>query len=303
MGGNAFPNINIVRIKREDIYPTVNIIVDKLEYPGFTFDYAISALMGSAGKQETSGDLDFALNNTPYTIIGQVERPVFNIHDFYKRCVKVIPLSHISSKTIKSGQIQTAWPINGQDHNGFVQCDFIVGDFDWLQFSHYSPGADKSPWKGVFISTLLGVLAKQHVDYLVVDETKLDSKGQPEIIYKVGLYYDIEKGLHRQWKLKRTPEQKISSVDPEMFETRNPLAPRFARIGYIKNPSQVLKMLFNYPVSLDQVDTFEKLRDQIKIHFSNSYDKIAKMAIDSLLRSAAKKEYTLEQLTYAFYQN
>ena len=62
MGGNAFKHMELVRVARDDVPATVAHVVNTLSYPGFDYAYAMSALMGSSGKTETSGDIDFCMN-------------------------------------------------------------------------------------------------------------------------------------------------------------------------------------------------------------------------------------------------
>ena len=81
MGGNAFPGLSLTKIKRNQISTTIHHIVDTLAFDGFTYDYAIGNLMGSAGKQESSNDLDFALNNRLSRFIGEPNIPVFDLYD------------------------------------------------------------------------------------------------------------------------------------------------------------------------------------------------------------------------------
>jgi len=66
MGGNAFKQLDLVRVKREDLPATVQHVVDTLNLTGFTYDYAMASLMGSSGKKATSGDVDFCMNTQWY---------------------------------------------------------------------------------------------------------------------------------------------------------------------------------------------------------------------------------------------
>ena len=187
MGGNAFPNLQMVRVKREHVAPTVEFVVRSLAMPGFDLAYAMDSLMGSAGKQADSGDLDFALNNQAARFVGEPDLPVFNLKAFVERARAVLPQGHVQTKTLKGGQFQTAFPVAGDPALGYVQVDFVAGNPKWLKFSHFSPGKDVSPYKGVMMSTMLGVLAKMRKDFELFEGD--------ERVARVGLRFDLEKGL------------------------------------------------------------------------------------------------------------
>ncbi len=64
MGGNAFKELSLQRIKRENINFTLAYVADNLP---ISFDYMVENLLGSAGKQADSGDLDIALDDETYS--------------------------------------------------------------------------------------------------------------------------------------------------------------------------------------------------------------------------------------------
>lgn len=309
MGGNAFPHLekngHMTRIKREYVEPTVRYVVDRMAMPGFDHTYAFNNLMGSAGKQASSGDLDFAVNNTPAKFVGQAELPVFNLRDFNLRAREFLGDRFVDSKTLKGGQFQTAWPVvtsydgtnvtfdlheDGQPFR--VQVDFIEGDPEWLKFSHWSPGKDNSPWKGVMVSTMLGVLAKLHKEFELRDEHN-------SRVARVGLHFDLELGLHRKWEYRKRVGNGMSKVDPDYFETKVPNAPRFSRVGYVTNPDAVLHMLFGKPVLHSEVDTFEKMLVKVRECFPHRYNEVWERFVEAFMGSAGRKEYDLMEVAFA----
>lgn len=309
MGGNAFPHLNLVRVKREDVLPTVQYVVDTLALPGFTYEYAAANLMGSAGKQDDSGDLDFALNNKPPRFVGEPDLPVFKLSEFAARCREVLPKGHVDTKTMRGGQFQSAWPVAGDDKKGKVQVDFVAGDPNWLKFTHYSPGKDRSPWKGVAISTMLGVLAKMYKDFEAFSDGTFcvgdDCRGtfmstsdtqHKERVARVGLHYDLEKGLYRKWQLQLRPNQGITEVSADYFETHMQLAPRFTRLNYLAEPEAVLELLLGQRVALEDVDTFEKLVKQVKTYHPDRFDEAKERFAEAFMRSAGRNEYSLEDV-------
>jgi len=288
MGGNAFPDLPMVRVRREYVAPTVDHVVAVMAVPGFDFVYAMANLMGSAGKQDDSGDLDFALNNKAARFVGEADLPVFNLKEVAARARAVLPEGHVKTKTLKGGQFQTAFPVAGDPKNGYVQVDFIEGNPEWLKFSHFSPGRDNSPYKGVMLSTMLGVLAKMRKDFELLE-------GE-ERLARVGLRFDLEKGLYRQWKLRKRDGQGMSVVSADEFETAVATSPRFARLSHVTEPKEVLRLLFGAPVDLTEVDTFEKLVAMVHTRMPERFDEARERFLEAFTRSAGKNDYTVEEV-------
>jgi len=278
MGGNVFKNLNLVRIKKEDILPTLIYLAKLLKPIGIDFNYLKNNLMGSTLKKETSGDIDIA-----------IDKEKFNLRDIYNILSKNIDNKLINAKGLKGGQLNIAFPIKNEPKNGYIQIDFILGNPEWLKFSHWSPGS-KSKYKGVFISTALGVLAKMLKDYEDFDpKTK-------ERIARVGLAFNLEKGLTRKWKMQKQRGQGLSKVDPDEWETNvklppgKQLPPRFTRLNYIDNPEAVVDILLP-GIKPSQINTFEKLYNIIKKHplWKNRIKEFQNRFINAINRSSAIK--------------
>jgi hypothetical protein len=288
MGGNAFPHLLISRIRRESIAETLKYVTDKLNYPRLTYHYALNNLMGSALKQPDSGDLDIALNNVKRRPFDDIDVSYFDLRLFLFHCEKAIGRDYVHSKTFNSGQIQTAWPIKGDKDLGFVQIDFVSGDPCWLKFSHWSPGSDISPWKGVLISTMLGVLAKHKLDFQLIKEDKQ--------IAKVGLIYDIEKGLQRRWFLCLRNQLRPTQVDPDYFESRITTCERYIRLGYITDPMVALRLIFGVDLLTSEIDSFEKLMAATRLYFSNDLPILKKKFLIAFKHSAGVSSYNIEDI-------
>lgn len=289
MGGHAFKNLNLGKIKREDIDATLKYVANKISFPGLDYNYMKNNMMGSAGKQAESGDLDIA-----------VDKKQFYLYDIHDRIKEVLPLTHINSKSLKGGQIQTVWPIAGNEENGFVQIDFIEGNPEWLKFTHHSPGLDVSSYKGVWISTLLGILAKMKKDFEIYDKNE-------ERLAKVGLHYNLEKGLHRQWKIQKKPGQGLSKIDPWEWETAigkmmdkgiipTGKIPSFSKIGYVDEPEAAIQMLFGNGVTQKDINTFEKAWHIVEQNFPNEIEEIKDRLADALQRSGLKNTMSKEEI-------
>jgi len=288
MGGNAFPNLPMVRVRREYVALTVDHVVTVMALPGFDFAYAMANLMGSAGKQDDSGDLDFAMNNKAARFVGEVDLPVFKLKEVAARAREVLPEGHVQTKTLKGGQFQTAFPVAGDPSKGYVQVDFVGGNPEWLKFSHFSPGRDHSPYKGVMMSTMLGVLAKMRKDFELLE-------GE-ERLARVGLRFDLEKGLYRQWKLRKLTGQGMSVVSADEFETAVATSPRFVRLSHVTEPKEVLRLLFGAPVDPTEVDTFEKLVAMVHVRMPERFEEARERFLEAFSRSAGKNDYTVEEV-------
>lgn len=281
MGGNAFKHIELIRINRKDIDATLLDISKKLKIPRLTYEYLKNNLMGSVGKQPTSGDIDIALDKRD-----------FNLRTINLKAREVLGNNFVHSKGVKGGQLNVAWPIAGNVDKGYIQVDFISGNPEWLKFSHHSPG-EISKYKGVYISTMLGILSKMMKDYELYDP---DTE---ERIARVGLGYNLEQGLKRFWKLQRRPGQGLSKVDPDYWESNvktldNKLPPRFDRIGRIDDPKKVVDILLP-GITPDQIGTFEDLWNIIKNHlkWKDNLNEIKERFMDAVNRSSAIKNTDL----------
>lgn len=284
MGGNAFPHLNLTRIKKQDISATTHFIVDTLQLNGFTYDYAMSALMGSSGKRETSGDLDYCMNTHTARFVGEPNLPVFDKYQVLDRIRTVLTSDFVNSKTFKMGNLMTAWPIAGDPSNGYIQVDFVFGKFETLQFTHYSPNQDESEFKGVFLSQAMGVLAKMKKDWEAHDPQT------GERVARVGLHLSLELGLFRKWEVRKRPGMGASKCDPDEFETRFADAPRFTRLGYVESPQEIVRMLFGPNVQVEDINTFEKfvevLRNQMPERYGEFWERFLESAGGSQISKA-----------------
>lgn len=283
-GGGAFKNPlvsdKIRRIYRDEIVPTLHFVADTFTSEfGLDFQYLQSNLMGSTGKQPDSGDIDVALDEDCYDSN--------TLRSLAEKVRKVLGNDYVVSKGIPGGQLNLAIPIKGNPENGYIQVDFILGNLDWLKFSHHSPGLDVSPYKGVYISTALGVLAKMNKSWeLHVGE---------ERVARVGWAFDLERGLFIRTQVQLRPGQGMSNVDADRFETVvwtkfDTKPPRVFRSGYIKDPEAVVQILLGEEVTLSDIDTFEKLVEVVRNVYPERFDEFLDRCKEALTRSSAVKE-------------
>jgi len=290
MGGFGFPNLNIQRIKREQIEPTVENMVNVLQFRGLTLDYCMSHLLGSVGRQESSGDIDIAL-----------DRDLFyrqNLLEIRERIIAAYGSDHISHLADHDDLMMSAFPIIGGESDAQVQIDFIFGKTDWLRFSHYSPGKDLSIYKGVVSQTVLMLAAKMNKEFVLEDEQG--------VYADVGLMIDIRRGMFRLWRLREIKNQLPGKVDADYWETNIKMPngeepPRFPRIGYVDEPAAAVRAILGDGVHPDDINTFEKLW-AIVVKGSEEgrlppADEIKARAIDSLMKLAPfRDENTREEV-------
>lgn len=148
-GGNAFKDaagsILTQRINRKDVLPTVQWLekVTELELT----DY----MLGTTGKNATSGDLDIAID------ANKVDK-----NEFAERLSKYIIKQGGNPKdwVKKSGiSVHFKTPILGKEENGFVQADFMFGEPEWMKFSMKGE-EEGSNYKGSHRHILLASIAK-----------------------------------------------------------------------------------------------------------------------------------------------
>lgn len=279
MGGTAFKNLAVRRIKLEEIHDTLDYFQATVNHPGFDLAYIYDNLLGSVGKQPDSGDIDIAVDNIK-----------FPWKPFKQHALLSFPERQRAGNGKNTLQVNFAVPIRGDEANGFCQIDLITGDPEWLKFTHYSPGA-ASKYKGVYMSTLLGVMAKMDIGYLAGEDSV-------NAIAKVSWAYDLERGLRRRWMI--VDDRDIyCEVDADRWESqlgylmnqgRIPKGPtpRFSRVGYITDPERVVDILFKGLITKDELVDFEiGFRTAIKI-YSDQKDQLTERLIDALKRSGLK---------------
>lgn len=271
MGGNSFNNTR--RVHKSELKE----ILDDISYvTNLSRDMIECNLLGSAGKQETSGDIDIVLDSNK-----------FNITKLSLIVRNYVGDDNISTRSLANKEFQTSWPV--PKTNDRVQVDFISGDVEWLKFTHYSPG-DKSDYKGVFLTVLFGVLAKIQKEFEVYSLDNIR-------FAKVGFSFDTTKGLHRVWKLKCKQSENIKKVSPEYWETnfdkvakkhnKSMKTPRFGRTGFITDPEAIIHILFqDQKLNMKDVDTFEKAWEKTKEKFPSQLKEIKHRVIESLNRNS-----------------
>lgn len=181
MGGVAFKD-KVRRILKEEIPETLQYVssltaIDK--------SYLSKNMLGSAGKSDTSGDIDLNMDERLYDKVGLLavlkeKLGEDNVKDW----------THVN-------QIFTCVPIKGDPANGFIQIDFMFGDRAWQEFSYFSPGP-KSKYKGLFRTELLKAAVAFNSDWVL--------KSGDDVIARVGPTFFHDRGC--VWRYRHRPMRK-----------------------------------------------------------------------------------------------
>ena len=163
-GGNVFKDpegrLLTTRIARENVVPTVQWLE---QLTGLNL---VDNMLGSTGRNETSGDLDIGVDSSKITkevLIQQLERRGVDRNDI--------------RKTGDSVHLKT--PILGDPANGYVQTDFMFGHPEWQQFRYMGGGAGQ--FKGMHRAILLSSIAKE-LGYIFSNKDGLLNRNTREVI-------------------------------------------------------------------------------------------------------------------------
>ena len=180
MGGNVFSDVEPIRL--DQIQPTLNAYQKSLQtiFPNSNIEFVA---VGSVGKKELSGDLDLAISTENFiSLSSYINTSKFNnrVELLSKRArtstieqlkVKAILLEladiindnnqvdiKVNSKKITTYTMFSRFnqfDVRGVKLDKFVQIDWMIGDIDWLSFSHYSDVYFDSMVKGLHRTQLL----------------------------------------------------------------------------------------------------------------------------------------------------
>lgn len=144
-GGNVFKTakgeLATTRIARENVVPTVQWL------ESLTGLNLVDNMLGSTGKNETSGDLDLGIDST------KISKDVL-IQQLLRKGIKAEDIK-------KSGDaVHLKTPILGDATNGFVQTDFMFTENPSWQRFILAGGTPGSQFKGVHRNILLASIAK-----------------------------------------------------------------------------------------------------------------------------------------------
>ena len=163
--GAAIPGCGTIHIS--EINPTLVKLSDDLEFPFNLNDFVV----GSTGKSEYSGDIDVVIDKAWYD--GSIE-------DFHRELKGLYNIADIARH---GSMLHLKYPIENFDkkyaerlpRTGFVQVDFMFGDFEWEKFFHYSHGSE-SGYKGFHRNMAISAITQATS---IVFNGNIDDYGRP----------------------------------------------------------------------------------------------------------------------------
>jgi len=244
----SLSKVKVSPVKKEDVEPTLRYISLAANIP-FQDLHSI----GSAGKNDTSGDIDLAVDKNKYT--------PFKIHD---RLVRHIGREFATfDKDTQTGSY--AVPVRGTDDDR-VQIDILFTDnVQWSKFANFSAG-DKSQYKGAVRAVLLNAVAAS-LDEDGVDAFHYDGD---ELVVSVGRGIDMNLGMKRLFQMR--PHNKygggyvrgLKTVTPEDIKKVYPKLKFDGTDLVIDDPAQVVKILFGPETREANVDSAEEIINLIQ---------------------------------------
>lgn len=272
-GGAAMKDKNVVRVKKADIPATIRYVSKitgipvKDMYP-----------LGSVGKQDTSGDIDLAININKH-----------NAQEADKKMRKALgDDAGTYNPGLKIGSY--AVPIRGTSKE-LVQVDLMyVDNPNWAQFAYFSAG-DKSKYKGMIRSMLLSAAAAS-LDEPGKDVFHYDGD---ELVVRVGRGIDMNKGLKRLFQMR--PKKKsgegyvktMARVTPEEIKKAYPDLEFEGTNLVVDDPEEVVTMIFGKGAKPSDVETAEGVLKLIKRLPKARQDKIFDIARKSVRAKDASK--------------
>jgi len=249
--GNAVTGVG--PIAREEILPTLQAVEKQLgiNLSDVTLGSAAKNKAGGIGKKQFSGDIDATVNIEP----GETES--------FKEKLDNSPLviEHVRTGNTISTKIKIVnYDANRADKNGnipegrtgYVQLDFMPGDFDWNSFYFHSPEEGDSKYKGGYRTVLLATIASLHDVQPIGDETTED--GRPVQVER--WKFSPTEGLVR---IRRTLKKRKDGKGYTKAHTDEPISKP------IRNGEKVMQALGLGGV--DTADSFETLWNAVTANY------------------------------------
>lgn len=248
MGGLAFKD-KARRILRAEINPTLEWLGERIQ---LDTEYMKSNKLGSAGKNETSGDVDINMDESR-----------FDIHEILGKLKATLGEENVKDWT-HVNQIFTCVPIRGDSTNGFVQIDFMFGDRVWQEFSYFSPGY-KSAYKGLFRTELIKAAVAFRSDWTLFEDDQLVCRVGPTFFHDRGLVWRYRhRAMRKDGKGRVKTFSELTEAD---FKQLYPQA-RSATKTVVKTPHGVAELIFGSKKQVDDFFSYETLLAGLKQTYS-----------------------------------
>lgn len=250
-GGNAI--VGSVRINYENMEATIDKLYKDI-LPKLKLSKKDIALLGSAapGKKrpgESSGDLDvavdieaFARNNK----IVKTEDVIPSLEKILRKEFKLVnPLPGLGIVTVGFPIVN----VDGKQEGQHVQMDFMLSDnLEFSQFAYWSPASNRSKYKGVYRTVLLGSIAAA-INTKVL-KSVIDDNGLTIPVEWTKDIFDNKRGLITIVKNAMSPKGNI---------LKNPKTVSFTQQVGGKEPIFIIKTLLGPNFSIADAESFESL--------------------------------------------
>jgi hypothetical protein len=244
MGGAAFKD-KTRRILKLEIDPTLKWLAYKTD---FSYLYMSDNILGSAGKVESSGDIDINMD----------------INKFDKKVILNALVSVLGPDNVKDwthvNQIFSCVPICGNPNLGYVQIDFMFGDPRWQKFSYWSPG-NSSKFKGLFRTELIKAATAFNSDWTLMDNDELIARVGPTFFHDRGLLWRYRHKAMRKDLKGRV--KSFSEISADEFMKLYPSAKK-ASHSIIINPTEVTEFIFDNKTPETVFDSYESLSEKLR---------------------------------------
>lgn len=279
MGGNAFPEAS--GIKKSDIEPTLKYIspivgipyASKKDKKGNITTYGLEdSTLGSAGKtnagtfgkKDMVGDIDIAVDGEKYEFDALVSR-----------LMQKLGPENVGKPMKGLSTIPTKIPVAGDEANGFVQVDFMLGNPKLLTFTYSAPDPESmSKYKGVYRNILMATILQSMRRQVRDEETK-------EILALVGPSFLVNKGVVQQWRhfpLRKDGKGRLKSmkaIGRGEFDKQYPDHKGKEKEFMLDSPEDIVNFVFpGANAKPADLDSFEKLRDLVIKYKSEQSEEI-----------------------------
>lgn len=258
MGGKAFEGIT-QRIAKDDIYGTLTWLTRNWKDSSIQGGNYMHHLLGSSGKNATSGDIDLNMR--------------IDLYDQAKVADQLIEILGADHVRVRPGnnQIFTAVPICGNPDNGYVQVDFMFGDYEWQKFSYYAAKhddkfnprnyywlqePDKSSLKGLYRTEMIKAMVAFNSDWILEEDGEVIARVGPTFFHDSGCIWRYRHRPMRKDGTARVKEFKELTKDEFMEIYPSAMT---ARTDIIKDPPQVVELILSQHHTIDNLATIEMI--------------------------------------------
>lgn len=285
MGGKAFAGVTR-RIQQGEIESTLRWLQNNWKASYLNGGHLNQHILGSAGQLDPfqdAGDLDLNLH---------IDR--YDQEQVAKDLIALLGEDYVKPRP-GNNQIFTAVPIDGNPQHGYVQVDFMFGDYDWQKFSYWSSKrVNEKSWgnryatgfKGLYRTELIKAITAFNSDWVLEDGG--------EVIARVGPTFFHDKGL--VWRYRHRPMRKDGTARVKTFEELSkddflkiyPSAVT-AKTDVMINPTKVVELLFNERTTVVDLNTIESIAQLLRRHYDNDqrkkileiyYERLSSLKVD-----------------------